>query len=71
LRTDLPDAVIPGAGRFFGIDHEELGGQGATMSRGGSWEGETSESFNPKDGFGMKKGRRGSGRGKRQEVEKT
>jgi hypothetical protein len=23
-------------------------------SRGGYWKGETSESFNPKDGYGMK-----------------
>jgi hypothetical protein len=40
-------------------------------SRGGSWEGEASESHNPKDGFGMKQSRRGTGGKKRQEVEKT
>jgi hypothetical protein len=40
-------------------------------SRGGYWEGETSESFNPKDGFGMKQGRDVEGGTKRQEAEKA
>lgn len=40
-------------------------------SRGGYWEGETPESFNPRDGFGMKQGRADEGGMKRQEVEKT
>jgi hypothetical protein len=30
-------------------------------SRGGYWEGETSESMNPRDGIGMKQGRRDEG----------
>jgi len=58
-------------GRFYGDGREELGGQRAAMSCGGYWEGEASESFNPKGGFGMKQGRRGSSGGRRQEVEKT
>jgi hypothetical protein len=51
------------------VDH----GQGIERgeSRGGYWEGETSESMNPRDGIGMKQGRRDEGGGKRQEVEKT
>jgi hypothetical protein len=40
-------------------------------SRGGYWEGETSESFNPKDGFGMKQGRAGKGGTKRHEAGKA
>jgi hypothetical protein len=40
-------------------------------SCGGYWEGETSESRKPKDGFGMKQGRCGMNGAKRQEVEKT
>jgi hypothetical protein len=40
-------------------------------SRGGYWEGETPESFNPKGGFGMKQGREGESGVKRQEVEKA
>jgi hypothetical protein len=40
-------------------------------SRGGYWKGETSESFNPKDGFGMKQGRGDEGGTRRHEVEKT
>lgn len=40
-------------------------------SRGGSAEGETSESSNPKDGFGMKQGREGAGGMKRQEAAKV
>jgi hypothetical protein len=40
-------------------------------SRGGYREGETSESHNPMDGFGMKQGREGFGGTKRQEVEKA
>jgi hypothetical protein len=40
-------------------------------SRGGYWEGETSESLNPTDGFGMKKGRRDLGGVTRQEAEKA
>jgi hypothetical protein len=46
-------------------------GAGRGESRGGYWEGETSESFNPRDGFGMKQGREGAGGTRRQEVEKT
>jgi len=40
-------------------------------SRGGYWEGETPESWNPMDGFGMKEGRAEEGGITRQEVEKT
>jgi len=40
-------------------------------SRGGYWEGETPESYNPMDGFGMKQGRADEGGGRRQEVEKA
>jgi len=40
-------------------------------SRGGYWKGETSESSNPMDGFGMKQGREDEGGTRRQEVEKT
>lgn len=40
-------------------------------SRGGYWEGETPESFNPKDGFGMRQGRADEGGIKRQEAEKA
>ena len=40
-------------------------------SRGGYWEGEPSESFNPTDGFGMKQGRADEGGKRRQEVEKA
>jgi len=40
-------------------------------SRGGYWKGETSESFNPKDGYGMKQGREEEGGVKRQEAEKA
>jgi len=32
-------------------------GIGRGESRGGYWEGETSESMNPMDGIGMKQGR--------------
>jgi len=46
-------------------------GAACDESRGGYREGETSESHNPKDGFGMKKGRAGLGGTKRQEVEKA
>jgi hypothetical protein len=47
--------------------------QGAARgeSCGGYWEGETSESKKPKDGFGMKYGRCSMSGAKRQEVEKT
>jgi hypothetical protein len=47
------------------------GGATRGENRGGYWEGETSESFNPMDGFGMKQGRGGVGGTRRQEVEKT
>ena len=40
-------------------------------SRGGYREGKAPESFNPKDGFGMKQGRADEGGTRRQEVEKT
>ena len=40
-------------------------------SRGGYWEGETSESHNPRGGSGMKQGQEDEGGEKRQEVEKT
>jgi len=40
-------------------------------SRGGYWEGEASESWNPRDGIGMKQGREDVSGKKRQEVEKT
>jgi hypothetical protein len=40
-------------------------------NRGGYWEGETSESRNPKGGCGMKQGRGGGSGTKRQEVEKA
>jgi hypothetical protein len=40
-------------------------------SRGGYWERETSESFNPMDGFGMKQGRADEGGIKRHEAEKA
>jgi hypothetical protein len=40
-------------------------------SRSGYWEGEPSESPNPKGGFGMKQGREDVGGIKRQEVEKA
>jgi hypothetical protein len=46
-------------------------GAGRGESRGGYWEGEASESFNPMDGFGMKQGRGDEGGTRRQEVEKT
>lgn len=47
------------------------GGAERGESRGGYWEGETSESFNPRDGFGMKQGREDVGGTTRHEVEKT
>jgi hypothetical protein len=40
-------------------------------SRGGYWGGKNPESFNPRDGFGMKQGRADESGTKRQEVEKT
>lgn len=40
-------------------------------SRGGYWEGEPPESFNPMDGFGMKQGRADDGGMKRHKVEKA
>jgi hypothetical protein len=46
-------------------------GGAAAIARSGYWKGETSESPNPKDGFGMKQGREDVGGTKRQEVEKT
>jgi hypothetical protein len=84
-RTDLPGARIPeqgvGAGRQrrAGLrasaearpTHRLEAGAGRDESRGGYWEGEASESFDPMDGFGMKQGRGGEGGTKRQEVEKT
>jgi hypothetical protein len=56
------DAIIRGA-PGPGIERGE--------SRGGYWEGEASESCNPRDGIGMKQGRGDVSGGKRQEVEKT
>jgi hypothetical protein len=40
-------------------------------SRGGYWEGESSESLNPMDGSGTKQGQEDRGGTRRQEVEKT
>jgi hypothetical protein len=40
-------------------------------NRGGYWEGETSESRNLKDGFGMKQGRSHVSGTRRQEAEKV
>jgi hypothetical protein len=40
-------------------------------SRGGSEKGETSESYNPMDGYGMKQGRGSVSGAKRHEVEKA
>jgi len=40
-------------------------------SYGGSEKGEPSESFNPRDGFGMKQGRADASGTRRHEVEKT
>jgi hypothetical protein len=40
-------------------------------NRGGSGKGKTSESLNPKDGFGMKQDRKDESGIKRQEVEKA
>ena len=40
-------------------------------SRGGYRKGETSESLDPMNGFGMKQGRKEKGGTKRQEVEKA
>lgn len=84
-RTDLPGARIPvqgvGAGRRRRFDlrasagarptHRPGAGAARDESRGGYWEGETSESFDPMDGFGMKQGRGDEGGTRRQEVEKT
>jgi hypothetical protein len=70
VRTDLPGAGIPRRGRRRESDDDGQG-IGRGESRGGYWEGETSESMNPRDGIGMKQSR-GDERGeKRQEVEKT
>lgn len=41
------------------------------VSRGGSEKGETSESYNPMDGYGMKQGREDVSGARRHEVEKT
>jgi hypothetical protein len=40
-------------------------------SRGGYWKGETSESFNPTDGYGTKHGREDEGGTRRHEAEKA
>lgn len=85
-RTDLPGArfLVIGRGpvdvvttvlrnggdaRSSGERSTERAGRGE--SRGGCWEGETSESFNPRDGFGVKQSREDEGGAKRQEVEKA
>lgn len=49
-----------------------FGKRGAcSESCGGSERGETSESCNPMDGYGMKQGRESAGGARRHEVEKT
>jgi hypothetical protein len=85
-RTDLPGARIPERGvsagrrRRVGLRagaeakparRPNADGAGRGESRGGYWKGETSESFNPMDGFGMKQGRGDEGGTRRQEVEKA
>lgn len=60
--------------RRFGFDPENgkrAGGAARGEIRGGYWEGESSESLNPMDGFGMRQGRGGAGGMRRQEVEKA
>jgi hypothetical protein len=47
------------------------GGAARGESRGGYWEGEPSESFNPRGGSGTKQGQEDEGGVTRQEVEKT
>jgi hypothetical protein len=66
------DAVFFGMGRKRSSEGPaKVEGVGRGESRGGYRERKTPESFNPKDGFGMKQGRADEGRTKRQEVEKT
>jgi hypothetical protein len=66
------DAVFFGMGRRRGSEGPvKVEGLERGESRGGYRERKTPESFNPKDGFGMKQGRADEGRTKRQEVEKT
>lgn len=66
------------AGALWSVGNASTGRVGSTAqgaergeSRGGYWKGETSESLNPMDGIGMKKGREGKGGTKRQETEKV
>jgi len=69
-----PRATLGSSSAFFGALSRALHtAEGAVRgeSRGGYWKGETSESLNPMDGFGMKQGREGAGGKRRQEVEKT
>jgi len=47
------------------------GGAARGESRGGYWEGEPSESLNPRGGSGMKQGQEDEGGARRQEVEKA
>jgi hypothetical protein len=86
-RTDLPDAQNPESlvssvvfearrssdWRGHGTKGRDGNGSGGCRdeSRGGDWEGEPPESFNPRDGFGTKQGRKGEDGVKRQEVEKA
>jgi hypothetical protein len=60
-----------GAESAFGWELPLAVGAERDESRGGYWEGESSESFNPMDGFGMKQGRADVGGIRRQEVEKA
>jgi len=56
---------------FSGGSGTESTGAVRGESRGGYWKGETSESFNPMDGFGMEQGREDEGGIRRQEAEKA
>jgi hypothetical protein len=47
------------------------GGAARGESRGGYWEGETSESLNPMSGSGTKQGQEGRSGARRQEAEKA
>jgi len=49
----------------------KAGGAARGESRGGYWEGEPSESLNPRSGSGTKQGQEGTSGVKRQEVEKA
>jgi hypothetical protein len=60
-----------GAAVQGGMRHTQFPGAKRGESRGGYWERETSESFNPMDGFGMKQGRADEGGKKRHEAEKA